>query len=257
VFEAWAEGRVEAAAAKLEGLDAVPPRDDWEAFGRGQLYLSLGRVRAAERAFQSISSPVERTALLAYAALARGDDGQARISLERVVSELPGVAIFKGQGGFGRATTVCWALAHVGLQQGCRDLARLYPPVRVAPWFIAEAAARDSDDATAVPILEAVQAFAPPGNPQTVMASTTLAAIHERRADLAGAAAALARSEGARLAVYPNSGSRGFFWLIAQAHLLRIERQRGNLDRATAIERQLRRLLAVADPDFVLRQLVD
>ena len=110
---------------------------------------------------------------------------------------------------------------------------------------------------TAVPILEAVQAFAPPGNPQTVMVSATLAAIDERRGDLARAAAVLARSEGARLAVYPNSGSRGFFWLVAQTDLLRIERERGNLDHAAAIERQLRRLLAVADPDFVLRSVLE
>ncbi len=256
VFEAWAEGRVEAAAAQLDAMEATPPHDDWEAFGRGQLNLSLGRVRAAERAFQAIASSAERTALLAYAAIARGDVEHARTALKAVVAELPGVPAFiRGQGGFGRASTVCWALTRVGLNDGCRDLARLFPPIRVAPWFVAEAAAADGDDATALPILERLQAEAPPGNPQTVMALDTLATLHERRADLAAAAATLTRSESARLTVYPNSGSRGFFWLTAQAHLLRIERERGNLDHAAAIERRLRRLLVAADPDFVLGSL--
>ena len=175
VFEAWAEGRVEAAAAQLDAMAATPPRHDWEAFGRGQLNLSIGRVKAAERAFQAMSSPAERTALLAYAALARGDSEHARAALAGVVSELPAVSAFKGQGGFGRSSVICWALVQVGLNEGCRNLARLFPAARVAPWSSPRRLPPRGPIAWRSRILEQLQSHAPPGNRQTVMALDTLA----------------------------------------------------------------------------------
>jgi len=49
--------------------------------------LALGRVQAAERAAQSMSSPAEREAMLAYAALARGNTSGARAALVRAASD--------------------------------------------------------------------------------------------------------------------------------------------------------------------------
>ena len=170
--------------------------------------------------------------------------------------ELSGAGIVTGQGRFGRASVICWTLVQVGMSDNCRPFASRFPPELASSWFLAEAAAAEGDAATAVPILEKVGEFVPPGNPQTVMAMDLLATLHERRGDLDAAAATLARSDAARVTVYPNSGSRGFLWLRAQAHRIRIERRRGQLERAAAIQQQLDRLLALADGDFTLGPLV-
>jgi predicted Zn-dependent protease len=72
-FAAWADGRVTDAAALLDRVSGVVPASEWNAFTRGQMNLTLGRVAAAERAFQLMPDPVERELLLGYTALARGD----------------------------------------------------------------------------------------------------------------------------------------------------------------------------------------
>ena len=88
------------------------------------------------------------------------------------------------------------------------------------------------------------------------MALDTLAGILEQRGDLEAAADTLRQSDGAQRTVYPQSGPGGFFWLQARAHLLKIEQRLGHLERSDAIARELHRFLAVADPDFVVRQAV-
>lgn len=95
-----------------------------------------------------------------------------------------------------------------------------------------------------------------PGNPQTFMELDTMADLLERQGDLPAAAAVLKRSDGLRATAYPNSGSRGFFWLQLRKHLVTIERKLGHPERAEEIVSELRRLLAVADSDFDLLRFV-
>jgi len=252
-FEAWAKGRFTDAAALMDALDAARPVDDVHAFRQGQMNLALGRVHAAERAFQSISSPAERTAMLAYAALARGDTSGARAALVRAA---PQVTPALGVGSFGRASAICWSLLRTGLVEECRRLGGQSPLNQDGSrWIVGELAAADGDYDTALPILQHVRTQQP-GIPQMFIALDTLAGIFEQRGELEAAAETLRQSDGAERTVYPQSGPGGFFWLQVRAHLMNIERRLGHIERADAISRELQRLLAVADPDFVLRQSV-
>jgi tetratricopeptide (TPR) repeat protein/tRNA A-37 threonylcarbamoyl transferase component Bud32 len=252
-FEAWAEGRIADAASLLDALGARRPVSDRHAFGLGQMNLALGRVQAAERAFQSMSSPAEREAMLAYAALARGDVSGARAALVRAAPQLMPAL---GVGSFGRAAVMCWSLLRTGLLEECRRLGAQRPlTMDGAHWIVGEIAAADRDHDAALPILQHVRRQAP-GLPHMFLAIDTLAGIYEQRGDLEAAADALRQSDGAQHAVYPQSGAGGFWWLQTRAHLLKIERRLGHRDRADAISRELQHLLAVADPDFVLRQAV-
>ena len=237
----------------LDALAATRPTDDRRAFGLGQMNLALGRVQAAERAFQSMSSPAEREAMLAYAALARGNTSGARAALVRAALDFRPAL---GLGSFGRASVMCWSLLRTGLVEECRRLGS-QPPLNaeLSHWIAGELAAADGDDDTALPILQGVRRLAP-GIPQMFIALDTLAGIFEQRGDLEAAAETLRQSDGAQRTVYPQSGAGGFAWLQARTHLLTIERQLGHVERANAISGELRRLLAVADPDFVLRQFV-
>jgi tetratricopeptide (TPR) repeat protein len=252
-FEAWAEGRIGDAAALLDALGAAKAMDDRHAFALGQMNLALGRVQAAERAFQSMSSPAERTAMLAYAALARGDTSGARAALVRAAPHLTPV---QGLGSFGRASVMCSSLLRTGLVEACRRLSDQGPlNSDLSRWIVGELAAAEGDFDTALSILQNVRRLAP-GIPQMFIALDTLAGVLEQRGDLEAAADTLRQSEDAQRTLYPQSGTGGFFWLQARAHLMMIERRLGHIERADAISRQLQRLLAVADPDFVLRQSV-
>ena len=252
-FEAWAEGRITDTAALMDALDAGTPVDDLHAFRQGHMNLALGRVHAAERLFQSMSSPAERTAMLAYAALARGDTSGARAALVRTAPELTPAL---GVGSFGRASAICWSLLRTGLVEECRRLGGQSPLNQDGSrWIVGELAAADGDYDTALPILQHVRSQQP-GIPQMFIALDTLAGIFEQRGELEAAADALRQTDGAERTVYPQSGPGGFFWLLARAHLLNIERRLGHVERVDGISRELQRLLAVADPDFVLRQAV-
>jgi tetratricopeptide (TPR) repeat protein len=252
-FEAWAEGRVADAAARLDALGAATPMDDRRAFYQGQMNLALGRIQAAERAFQSMSSPTERTAMLAFAALARGDASGARAALAAAAPQITAAAVL-GLGSFGRASVICWAMLRTGFVEECRRLGA-ESPLNVSPWIVGELAAADGDDESALAILQQVRRQQR-GIPQMYLALETLAGIFERRGDLEAAAETLRQTEGAQRTVYPQSGPAGFFWLRARAHLLTIERRLGHVERAGAIARELQHRLAVADPDFEIRQAV-
>jgi tetratricopeptide (TPR) repeat protein len=252
-FEAWAQGRVTDSASLVDALEATALSDDVRAFRQGQMNLTLGRVHAAERAFQSLSSPAERTAMLAYAALARGDTSGARAALVRAAPDLTG-ALALGVGSFGRAAAICWSLMRTGLVDECRRLGSQRPLNQDGSrWIVGELAAADWDYETALPILQHMRTLQL-GIPQMFVALDTLAGIFEQRGDLDSAADALRLSEGAERTLYPQSGPGGFSWLQARAHLLAIERRLGHVERADTIARQLQRLLAVADRDFVIRQ---
>jgi tetratricopeptide (TPR) repeat protein len=249
-FAAWAEGRVADAAALLDRFEGVMPDSDGHAFRLGKMNLALGRVQAAERAFQQMSVAAEREAFLGYAAFARGDTAGAR---QMFVGAVPPLAESATARGPARGVALCWALLQTGLAGDCGRVIVPVPGGDRQEWRIGELAAPAGDDTAALRELQRLVANVPPGDFRYVLAFEAIARLFERRGDLPAAAAALRRLDGAQRAVYAVSGVHGFEWLLARAHLLALERRLGNTDSATAIARELEGWVAVADPDFVIR----
>jgi tetratricopeptide (TPR) repeat protein len=252
-FAAWAEGRVVDAAALLDGFDGVTLGSDGHAFRLGKMNLALGRVRAAERAFQQMSVAPEREALLGYAAFARGDIFGARHIL---AGAAPALAESATASGPARGVAVCWALLQTGLAGPCGRVNVPLPGAGRPEWHLGALTAAAGDDTAALHELQRLVANVPPGDFRYVLAADAVARLFERRGDLAAAAAALRRLDGVQRAAYAVSGMHGFEWLLARAHLLELERRLGQTDSAHAIARDLERWLSVADPDFVIRASV-
>ena len=249
-FAAWAEGRVADAAVLLDGFEGVTPDSDEHAFRLGKMNLALGRVQAAERAFQRMPDLAEREALLGYAAFARGDTAGAHAMLTRAVAPLiESIQVTERA----RVVGLCWALLQAGLAEECGRVTVPIPGGDRPGWLLGELAARAGDDNAALRELQRLVANVPPGDFRYVLAVDAIARLLERRGDLAGAAAALRRLDGAQRAAYARSGAHGFEWLVARAHLLELERRLGQTDSAKAVARDLERWLAVADSDFVIR----
>jgi serine/threonine-protein kinase len=257
IFELWADGRVAEAAAQLDALAPKARINEWQAFGIGQMNLSLGRVRAAEDAFEGLPSHDERQALLGYAALTRGDTVAARAALLRATGLIAGSPLPLVTAGFGRSTVVYWSLTRAGLTGEADAFAhRGGFDQDLSQWIRGEVSLAHGDVKAAIPVLEQVRRIVPPGNPQTFIAMEDLAEIFEREGDLRAAEGVLLESEQTRSSAYPNSGSRGYMWLRLRTQLLAIERRLGHTDRAHQIERELRQWLQVADSDFgLLRSL--
>jgi hypothetical protein len=251
-FAAWADGRVTEAAALLDRVSGAAPATQWHAFGRGQMNLALGRVDAAERAFQQMPDAAEREILLGYTALARGDTAGARAQFTRAV---PAWAESVRTNRSGLVFMPCWALLRAGLPDGCRQA--------IEPWlgqgpswdWIAGAllAEGDADADTALRALQGVVARRPPGDTGHVVAIDAIARQLERRGDIAAAVDMLRRLDGVHRAAYPRYGAHGFNWLMTRTHLLDLERQLGRTDRVAALVQELEGWVAVADPDFVVR----
>lgn len=251
-FAAWADGRVAEAAALLDRASAVAPATEWHAYARAQMNLTLGRVAAAERAFQLMPDPAERDMLLGYAALARGDTGGARARLTRAVPAWAQALRAKGPD---RVLMPCWALLRTGLADQCSQAVEPWlgePPAW--RWIAGELQAdTPGQGETGLGALQGIVATRPPGDYQHVLSADGIARHFERRGDLPAAADALRRLEGVHRMVYPGNGVHGFTWLVARAHLLDLERRLGHADRVAALVRELEGWVAVADPDFVVR----
>jgi hypothetical protein len=214
------------------------------------LNLALGRVRAAERAFQQIQVVAERDSLLGYAAFARGDTAGARQMFAGAVPPLAESATARGPA---RGVAVCWALLQTGLAGECGRVLVPTPGGERPEWRIGELAAPAGDDTAALRELQRLVTSVPPGDFRYVLAFGAIARLLERRGDLPAAAATLRRLDGAQRAAYAVSGMHGFEWLLARAHLLELERRLGRKDSANAIARDLEGWLGVADSDFVIR----
>ncbi len=249
-FAAWAEGRLADAAALLDRFDGVALSSDGHAVRLGKMNLALGRVRAAERAFQQMSVAAERQAFLGYAAFARGDTAGARQMLAGAVRPLAESANPRGPA---RGIAVCWALFQTGLAGECGRVIVPVPGGVRPEWRLGELAAAAGDDTAALDELQRLVANVPPGDFRYVLAVEAIARLFERRGDLPAAAAALRRLDGVQRAAYAVSGMHGFEWLLARTHLLELERRLGHADSAKASVRDLEGWLAFADSDFVIR----
>jgi len=252
-FAAWADGRVADAAALLDRASAGAPPSEWHAYARAQMNLTLGRVAAAEHAFQRMPDAAERDMLLGYAALARGDVAGARARLARAVPAWAQTLRTKGPE---RVLMPCWALLRTGLADQCRQAVEPWlgdPPAW--RWLASElqAGGAVADDEAALRALQGVVATRPPGDYQHVLAVDGIARQLERRGDIPGAVDILRRLDGLHRTVYPQNGVHGFTWLMTRTHLLDIERRRGRTEQVAALVQELEGWVAVADPDFVVR----
>ena len=249
-FELWAGGRLAEATRRLDDLAAEAPGSDDFDLAIGLMNLSLGRLRAAEDAFHSMSFDSERQELLAAAALARDDIDGARAALladSRLVDPPP------PDRAFSKWTFHLWTMIRAGLVKEAEAYAA-HGQFDADPtgWIDAELAAARGEIDVAIPSLENARERLAPGNGQTLVAIETLGEALIRRGDLRAAEAVFLSLGVTRSTTYGTTGSRGYLWLRMRARLLWLERQLGHSDRVAQIEQELRQLLQVADPDFAL-----
>ena len=253
VFAAWADGRVADAAALLDRVSAVVPASEWHAFNRGQMNLALGRVKAAERAFQLMPDPAEReTPPRIYGPGSwrhrwRSGDGSP-------APHQHGLGRYRAKGPV-RVITPCWALLRAGLSDavppGHRPIAVGRGTARLARRRTGGSRRRSRYGAAhAAGLVTRV----PPGDNQYRSRHRRASpGSSSAAATLLAAAEVLRRLDGVHRMVYPRSGVHGFTWLVARTHLLDLERQLGRTDRVAALVQELEGWVAVADPDFVIR----
>jgi tetratricopeptide (TPR) repeat protein len=249
VFELWTQGRAREAADRL---DRIASR---QAFGGrlaqfvGTWNLALGRLRAAEQAFRSLPLEFDRQEFLAFSALARDDKG----GVQRVLEDDPRLAD-PNPAEFQPRLMAVWALVYAGAVDRAAELARHSGTVDdgnagYAMLWSQIVAARGEADAA----LSLVRRVPTPvmSNPPALRALAAEAELLAAGHDLDAAAARLRITDSTR-GVHLFNGSSGYWWLRARVRLMDVERLLGNASRARAIQEELRQLLAVADPDFVL-----
>ena len=154
-----------------------------------------------------------------------------------------------------------WTLTHVGLIEEAADLVKYWGTNqnddRLGYFAVSsEVSAARADSESAIPMVRELQAKLAPSPAVFWHALETEADLLVKQHDLAAAAALLRRTDQTRENAYPSWECSAYWWLRARVRLLQVERQLGNMDRANALQQELRQLLAVADPDFVvLREL--
>ena len=236
-FELWATGHLAEAAGRLDGMAAEAHRSDAMALAIGLMNLTLGRLRAAEDAFHSMSFDSERQELLAAAALARDDIDGARAAL---LADPRLVDPPQSNGGwtFGKSTFHLWTMIRAGLvkEAGAYAAHGMFDGDPTG-WIHAELAAARGEINVAIPSLERARERLAPGNGQTVIAIETLGEALIRRGDLRAAEEVFLSLGDTRSTTYGSFGSRGYIWLRMRGRLLWLERQLGHSARAREIER--------------------
>ena len=136
-FDLWATGHLAEAAERLDGMAAEARSSDDTALAIGLMNLTLGRLRAAEDAFHTMSFDSERQELLAAAALARDDRDGARAAL-LVDPHLVDPPRSDGSWTFGKSTFHLWTMIRAGLVKEAGSVRRPRPvqwgPDGLDPW---------------------------------------------------------------------------------------------------------------------------
>jgi len=255
-FELWATGHIAEAAARLDTMAHDARTSDAMAAAIGLMNLTLGRLRAAEEAFYTMSFDSERQKLLAAVALARSDLDGARAALRADANLL--ARPDPGDRMFAQWTFNLWTMIRAGLVKEAEAYAaRGMFDGDPTGWIHGELAAARGEIDVAIPALELVREKLAPGNGQTLIAIETLGEALIRRGDLRAAEKVFLALGAARSTTYGGSGSRGYLWLRIRARLLWLERQLGHSARAAEIEQELRHLLQLADPDFGLLDVLN
>jgi tetratricopeptide (TPR) repeat protein len=259
-FEAWAAGDGEAAGAMLDELRASLPAEGPARSAMqhhlGDQYLALGRVREAEDLYRNGGrlpggSRYMPDMDLAAIALAKGHTPafrrQARLMYEAVGAD------FAGDRADGLRT---WFLTRAGMRREAEHVAAraLSENAVEVAYVLGEVAAIQGKDAAAVDHLRTEFLRSPAFDSGLFgwwwRGHETIADALVRLGDVAGAIRdlelVLAKAKNAN----PQTGSHGFWCVRVRAKLADLLRSAGRASDAETIERELRRLLVHADPDF-------
>jgi tetratricopeptide (TPR) repeat protein len=260
VHDLWVRGEVESALSELDHwAQTIDSREGLEraslVTGIGSHYLSFGKLRAAEEAFQRLTAKDEtnwlsRNFLLAQVAYAAGDLAKSRKYLITLKPSFP----------------VATLLARVGLTD---EAQKMLPEIikihhtspeynhfcrRIVEGDIALSQGRTTE---AISLLgEAIPALRWITTDDFFMASESLADALERQGDLHKAVQVLERASREKTIAYEDIGSTGQYWLRVQCRLLQVYRKLGRIEDAQRLEAELSKILAYADPGHpVLLQL--
>jgi serine/threonine protein kinase/tetratricopeptide (TPR) repeat protein len=247
MHQAWLRGEIPSVIQELEvrvmDLGSIPSkRHDAVADQIGRGYLAVGKLRAAEAVFETITDPNWREGALLDLALARQDESEIVSRLRRRASVL-----YRG------STATAIELAHRGLAgEARRILARL--PEGVEGVRIVEPEIRAVEGALAlherkpdrgVALLESsVRALRPTGSAVYFLAARSLARAWIMLGDPERARAVLADAFRQKRRTYPRSQR---LWIAASYELAQLHRKTGQTTDAEAVEKELAAVLRLAD----------
>jgi len=252
--EAWMDGNLTGAVRIADGLAAKIDSLSGNArtgfaLQTALFYLTLGRLEAAARSYQKIPDPLLRQEQLARVALFRND--------RRAMKQ----HLMASEGTTYRSTNTVILLARVGLlPQATSLLTKIEGSQSISdPGFLQIprgelALARGEVDSGIAQLEQGIRRVGVIGN-WVFLGSESLAAALKEKGDLAQAVQVLERaSEKRSSAAFENAGA---FWVRNQFQLARLYRETGRERDARAIEDELRKLLALADPDHPIRRALD
>ncbi len=250
-FEDWLDGDVRRASDRLDRTDPSPGGDKVFRLFVGGFAFALGRLRAAAQAYDRLPGRVPAEVLLERGeiALHRGDIPGARAEARALldVTDRSEVAV----------VLTVRLLIRAGLVQDAEDLLNGQPDTvnRNAPL---SRAARGMVAAERGHLDEAIDDLSlwrnwTPGIPAKLAVAIAHADVFERRGDLQGAVEVLEDVTRLRNFLFQRSLSPIPLWLEARARLAELNRKLGRVREAEAIEQDLRKLLACADADFIVR----
>jgi serine/threonine-protein kinase len=241
-FEAWIDSD---AAGAIRLADALRDRSPQHEQLAGQVHLAFGQIAAAEEIFRHAAAEGDRHALLAFAALCRGDRARlASHAREAVNHPLQN-----------QKPLLAWLLLQTRqMVEVQRVYAREMASTSASRAIMAEVRLANGYDENAIAELEQLREkrggdFTGAG--QYFRGSEAEADALVAHGDLQKAAAVLEDASEPRWKIGLSGGSfPGVFWLRVRAKLARVYRQMGRLDDANRIDAELAKLLALSDRDF-------
>ena len=289
LHQRWLEGDVAAVSDELdrqaETLTAAVAGNEWPeatvnsaAQALGSFYLTLGRLTAAEAAYQVITRQGVRSNALIPVAAARHGEGDlgdaAPASPTSVIPHLAMAVTLRARGGrLSEARRLLGALDSEWAQVSIDGRQAWEPYVVIARGTLALAEGRiDEMPGGSYGLPRAVDALRPTGGIAYFRGAETLAGFWEARGDLDRARRVLEAAWRERARSHTWMGKRSYFfpedehgeylyfaqseWMRVCWKLAAINRKLGRLAEARAIEDELRELLVYADADmWLVRQL--
>jgi tetratricopeptide (TPR) repeat protein len=250
-FEDWLRGDLQAMAARLDSLLGEDPQSPECAMFAAGLYHGLGRLRATERALDNVPTSQWRpeTALLrdverAWIAYDRQDLAAVRAWADTLSQARP-VAW--------PSFHAVWMLRRIDRLDDAAALSRERASQGPEPdWLIGDLALGRGDVDTATVRLGGAWPGMTAGNTVTLMAAEAYAEALERQGRLEKAIEVLEDATRDKVRLYQAMRSSIPNWLRVRARLAADYRASGRPADADKVEAELLRLLALADPDFVL-----
>ncbi|MEE8200095.1 MAG: tetratricopeptide repeat protein, partial [Candidatus Acidoferrales bacterium] len=265
--EHWLRGDVAQAMSEVtrvaQTMKSRTPRErQWFGSMVGTLYLRLGKLKAAEEAFQNVR-PSDLNFYLAWVAFARGDGRAFREKLVTARIGRDGVPVPN--------FTLASFLVRAGLLVEAENML-----LRLEKKFMSPA--RSTDRKYHLPVVRGELALTQGrtaeafwllqdalegqrrrgGFASTIffLGSESLAHAWEQQGNFSKALKVLEEASQEKTSAAMFWGSSGYCWLRVQAQLAQVYRKLGREQEAQEIEAELLKLLAYADPDHhILRQL--